>query len=155
MWKCMSLVICATGPGRIQEGVLEAQPSTQARGGYRISERGGSGQLLSTKMWCFRVRARRFFPLYEVLGSPKRGGGGVLTPRTPPPLHPPLQAPNPRFCGPPKLHKEVGGNVVQMRVLVLYRPGPTHSLPRYSPHPATHTHPICQNPVSATVLHHH
>ena len=37
-----------------------------------------------------RADARRFFPLYGVWGSPKKGGGGVLIPRTPPPLLPPL-----------------------------------------------------------------
>ena len=38
-------------------------------------------------MWLFRVLSRDvFFPLYEVLGSAKRaGGGGDPDPRTPPP----------------------------------------------------------------------
>ena len=57
------------------------------RGGYRISEKGGGGSVsvLTTKTRCFRAHTRDVFsPLYEVLGSPKRGRG-VLTTGTPPP----------------------------------------------------------------------
>ena len=49
------------------------------RGGYRISERGG-GVL---KCGVFAFLRDVFFSLYEVWGSPKRGGG-ILTPRTTP-----------------------------------------------------------------------
>ena len=38
-----------------------------------------------------RAHARRFSPLYEVWGSPKRGGGGDPDPPGPPP--PPGSAP--------------------------------------------------------------
>ena len=44
-------------------------------GGYRISERGGVRVTVKYQNATFlRARARRFFPLYEVWGSPKRGG---------------------------------------------------------------------------------
>ena len=57
------------------------------RGGYRISERGG-GVRVTVKyqnVAFLRARARRFFPLYEVWGSPKRWGGGGPDPQDPPP----------------------------------------------------------------------
>ena len=60
------------------------------RRGYRISERGeGFGLLLTTKTWSISAHARDVFPLFiKFCGPPKenkkRGGGGVLTHKTPP-----------------------------------------------------------------------
>ena len=42
------------------------------RGGYRISERGGVRVTVKYQNAAFlRARARRFFPFYEIWGSPK------------------------------------------------------------------------------------
>ena len=58
--------------------------SAGADTGFRKGGGGGGGvRLTSTKTRSIRVHTT-FFPLLEVLGFPE-GGGGVLTPRAPPP----------------------------------------------------------------------
>ena len=56
-----------------------------SRGRYRISERGGSGKMLSTKTRHIRAHARDALSLFIKFGGPlkKGGGGGVLSPKTP------------------------------------------------------------------------
>ena len=57
---------------------------TSDMGGIQDFGKGGGGAVRVTVKY-YNVVYLRFFPLYEVWGSPKRGGGGVLTLRTPPP----------------------------------------------------------------------
>ena len=54
----------------------EVDPTvTESRGGYMISERGGSGLLLTTETRCIRAHARNVFSLFMEFGVPQKGGG--------------------------------------------------------------------------------
>ena len=47
---------------------------------------GGSGYLLTTRMWCMRAYARGVFSLSRMSGGTPKGGGGSRRSGPPPPL---------------------------------------------------------------------
>ena len=61
-----------------------------AGGDTGFSERGGGGPGNCTETQHIRVHVCHVLPIFMKFRGPQKGGGRVLTPKTPPPLDPPL-----------------------------------------------------------------